>query len=75
METLALPLKLSRNYYKNRKRTNLNLDENVAKASAKVAKDRYGFSLSEMVNRLLQIECAYKDRGGLLNREWKRRRP
>lgn len=68
MENLALPLKYSRNYYKNRRGTNLNLDKDLVKTMGQVAEDRYGFSLSELVNRLLQIERCHKN--GLISKKW-----
>lgn len=68
MENLTLPLKRSRSYYKNRRPINLNLDKDLTKVSTARALERYGFSLSEMVNRLLQIEYSHKN--GLLNKKW-----
>jgi hypothetical protein len=40
--------------------TNIYLDQEVKRDGAKVAKERYGFSLSELVEELLRKEVALK---------------
>ncbi len=60
MENLTLPLRFKQNYYAERRRTNINLDRTLKKKAAEVARDRYGYSLSELVNRLLQAEVKLK---------------
>jgi hypothetical protein len=53
------------NYYANRKPSNLNLDANLKKRATAAAKSRYNCRLSELVNRLLQLELSLKK--GLLS--------
>lgn len=73
MENPTLALCFPRNYYKNRRRTNLNLDQGLRGRADTAAMDRYGYSLSELVNRLLEVELATKQ-GVLGKAHWLRHR-
>lgn len=67
MDNLDLPLRFPRNYYANRRPTNLNLDKSVMKKATTLAQHRYGYSLSELVNQLLETEVRLKE--GLLTKQ------
>lgn len=53
---LPLPLAQSKSKLKGRVATNLYLRRVIKAEGAQVAKVRYGYSLSEMVDRLLELE-------------------
>lgn len=59
-KTLSLPLTTAKTKPKNSSATNLWLREKVKKDAKVIARIRYGYSLSEMVDKLLELECAGK---------------
>lgn len=66
MEMMTLPLKRTFVRKPGREKCNLNLHKGIKMKGATIARDRYGYSLSELVERLLEEECRLKR--GLLTR-------
>lgn len=67
MENLTLPLPRPKSSLRDREATNLYLRKAVKREGAEVARKRYGYSLSELVDRLLHAEINLKK--GLLGRK------
>lgn len=59
-KTLSLPLTPAKTKRKGSSATNLWLRDKVKTDAKVLARVRYGYSLSEMVDKLLELECAGK---------------
>lgn len=60
MENLTLPLKRAPRPRAGREKCNLYMHGGIKTKGAIIARDRYGYSLSELVERLLEEECRLK---------------